>query len=123
MKPKAMPVVGLLVRSGPYRQRSARSQLDVALVAAALDVPLRLYFLADAALQLADERDTRSAGLPVGYRGWASLASVTSVTVFAEQSWLEHMAELGIEPLLKVQASTRAQMRADWEKCARLLVL
>jgi DsrE/DsrF-like family len=123
MKRKAMPVVGLLVRSGPYRQRSARSQLDVALVAAALDVPLRLYFLADAALQLADARDTRPAGLPAGYRGWASLASATRVTVFAERSWLERMAELGMEPLLKVQARTRAQMRTDWEKCARLLVL
>jgi hypothetical protein len=123
MKRKVMPVVGLLLRSGPYRQRSARSQLDVALVAAALDVSLRLYFLADAALQLADERDTRPAGLPVGYRGWASIASMAQVTVFAERSWLGRMAELGIEPLLKVQARTRAQMRADWEKCAKLLVL
>jgi hypothetical protein len=123
MKPKAMPVVGLVLRSGPYRQRSARSQLDVALVAAALDVPLRLYFLADAALQLADERDTRPAGLPVGYRGWASIASMAQVAAFAEPGWLERMAQLGIEPLLKVQARTRAQMRADWEKCAKLLVL
>jgi hypothetical protein len=118
-----MPVIGLVVRSGPYQQRSARSQLDVALVAAALEAPLRLYFLADAALQLVGERDSRPAGLPAGYRGWASLTGMTKVSAFVEPAWLERMAELGIEPLLPVKARSRAGMRADWQQCARLLVL
>jgi hypothetical protein len=119
----AMPVIGLVVRSAPYLQRSARSQLDVALVAAALEAPLRLYFLADAALQLAGERDARNAGLPAGYRGWASLTEMTRVSAFIEPGWLERMAELGITLLLPVKIRSKDQMRADWHKCARILVL
>jgi len=123
MRHGSMPVIGLVVRSAPYQQRSARSQLDVALIAAALEAPLRLYFLADAALQLAGERDARSAGLPAGYRGWASLTGMTRVSAFIEPDWLERMSELGITPLLPVKTRSKDQMRADWHKCARLLVL
>ena len=123
MKRSAMPVIGLVLRSAAYQQRSARSQLDVALVAAAVDAPLRLYFMGEAALQLAGDRDTRAAGLPVGYRGWASLTGLTRVSAFIEPAWLERFSELGINPLLPVKAKSKAQMRADWQKCARLLVL
>lgn len=123
MRHRAMPVIGLIVRSAPYLQRSARSQLDVALVAAALEAPLRLYFLADAALQLAGGRDARSAGLPAGYRGWASLTEMTRVSAFIEPGWLERMSALGITTLLPAVARSKDQMRADWHKCARLLVL
>lgn len=123
MNHDANPVVGLVVRSGPYQQRSARSQLDVALVAAALEAPLRLYFLGSAALQLAGERDARNAGLPAGYRGWASLTGLTGVSGFVEAAWLERLLELGTGPLLPVKARSKAEMRADWQNCARLLVL
>ncbi len=123
MNRDAKPVIGLVVRSGPYQQRSARSQLDVALVAAALETPLRLYFLADAALQLAGARDARTANLPVGYRGWASLTGLTMVSAFVEPAWFECLSGLGTGPLLPVKAWTKAEMRVDWRKCARLLVL
>jgi hypothetical protein len=123
MKHGAMPILGLVLRSAAYQQRSARSQLDVALLAAALDAPLRLYFMGESALQLVGNRDTRPAGLPVGYRGWASLTGLTSVSAFIEPAWLERLSDLGIEPLLPVKAKSKAQMRTDWRKCARILVL
>jgi hypothetical protein len=82
-----------------------------------------LYFLAGAAMQLAGERDARKAGLPAGYRGWASLPEMTRVSAFIEPGWLERMSELGITPLLPVKARSKEQMRADWHECARLLVL
>jgi hypothetical protein len=123
MKRGSTPVFGLVLRSAAYQQRSARSQLDVALVAAAMDAPLRLYFIGEAALQLAADRDTRPAGLPVGYRGWASLTDLTRVSSYVEPAWLNRLSELGIKPLLPVKAKSKADMRADWRKCARILVL
>ena len=115
--------LGLVLRPGPYRQRSARSQLDVALAAAALNTPLHLYFLGGAVLQLLGERNLLAARYPAGYRGWASLPELTKVCASAEPAWLDHLNGLGFSFLLDLQARTLARMRADWQSCARVLVL
>jgi sulfur relay (sulfurtransferase) DsrF/TusC family protein len=123
----ALNSLALIVRSGPYRRRSARSQLDVALAAAALDMNLEVYFVGGALLQLAPQRDVSAALLPAGYRGWAGLAELADplfpVGVYAEQRWLERCVTAGIELNPKPQALGEAQMRRRWRGCHRVLVL
>lgn len=115
--------IALIVRSPPYRQRAARSQVDVALVAAALDRPLRLYFVGAAVLQLLAARDTADARLPSGYRAWASLPELTSVRVFAEPSWLARLQRGGADLLLQAEPMDAAVMSSDWRDCMTVLVL
>ena len=115
--------IGLVMRSGPYHQRSARGQLDVALAASALEQPLRLYFLGAAVLQLLGTREPGAAHLPAGYRAWASLSELTVVTAFAEPGWLEWLAQCGNRPVLPLEAASRQQMQADWRACHKVLVL
>ncbi|HLF29965.1 MAG TPA: hypothetical protein VI566_02935 [Xanthomonadales bacterium] len=115
--------IGLVLRSGPYQQRAARSQLDVALVAAALDQPLRLYFLGYSVLQLIGAREPGAAGLPPGYRGWASLPGLTRITAFADTGWFDWLLENGTGSVLALEPATRQQMQADWRACHRVLVL
>jgi len=115
--------IGLVIRSCPYLQRSARSQLDVALVTAVLEQPLRLYFLGDSILQLQNGRALEKSGLPAGYRAWASLPDLTEVSVFAEPSWLHRISGAELKTLLTVVPKTVAAMRADWQGCGKVLVL
>jgi len=115
--------IGLVIRTGPYQQRSARSQLDVALVAAALERPLRLYFLGQAVFQLVERRNLDEASLPPGYRAWGSLPGLTEVTAFAEPAWLEHAKLPGQNPVLPAAPMVLAQMRLDWQACDKLLIL
>jgi sulfur relay (sulfurtransferase) DsrF/TusC family protein len=119
----ATRTVGLLVRSLPYRQRSARAQLDVALVAAALEQQVRLYFLGAAVLQLQPERAPGAAKLPPGYKGWASLPELGEVTAFAEPGWLGCLSRFQRAPILAVAPMTRQEMRMDWQACDRIVVL
>lgn len=123
MPSERKPTVGLIINSGPYQQRSARSQLDVALVAAVLEHPLRLYFLGQSTLQLLGGREPDEAQLPAGYRAWASLAGLTEVSAFAEPAWLERLAVPGELPVLEPAPLTLAQMRRDWTSCYKVLVL
>jgi hypothetical protein len=119
----ALPGVALIVRSNPYRQRAARSQLDVALVAGALGRPLRLYFVGAAALQLLTDREPGAAGLPAGYRAWASLPELTEVRAFAEPSWISYFDRRGAAPLLRPEPMAAGDMRSDWRDCDLVLVL
>jgi sulfur relay (sulfurtransferase) DsrF/TusC family protein len=119
----ATRTIGLLVRSLPYRQRSARAQLDVALVAAALEQQVRLYFLGAAVLQLQPERAPDAAKLPPGYKGWASLPELGEVTAFAEPGWLDRLSKFQGAPILAVTPLTRQEMRTDWQACDRIVVL
>ncbi len=111
----------LLVRTPPYQQRSARSQLDVALVAAALETPLQLYFLGHGAMQLIRQRDLKSANLPAGYKAWASLPEMSHVETFIEASWFNRL--VGVDLMLNPQALSIKQMRAKWQTCEKVLVL
>jgi sulfur relay (sulfurtransferase) DsrF/TusC family protein len=118
--------LGLVVRSTSYAQRSARTQLDVALLAATLDFDLSLYFLGAAVLQLIPRGDLQPALLPAGYRAWASLPSLfedAGLKAFAHPSWLDQLQAQSLQACLPLQARSAQEMRCDWAGCDRLLVL
>jgi len=123
MNRQTSAAIGLVLRSAPYEQRSARAQLDVALAAAGLEQPLQLYFLGDSVLQLVDKREPASAHLPAGYRAWASLPELTLVSAFAESGWVEWLQRGNLELALPLKASSRHQMRVGWSACHRVVVL
>ena len=110
-----------LVTTPPYQQRSARSQLDVALIAAALERPLQLHFLGEAAMQLIRQRDLKSANLPAGYKAWASLPEMSHIETYIEKPWSDRLA--GVELMLNPRALSIKQMREQWETCEKVLVL
>ncbi len=126
MSSQAPFCLGLIVRSTSYAQRSARTQLDVALLAATLDCDLRLYFVGAAVLQLIAKGDPHPALLPAGYRAWASLPELfekATLQTFVEPAWLEQLQANNLQPCLPLQASSPQEMRQDWTACDRLLVL
>lgn len=117
---------GLIIRSLAYEHRSARSQLDVAMLAASLDFELRLYFMGEAVMQLAPRDDYHSAMLPAGYRAWASLPELieqAGLHAFAEPGWLAKMQKNKIKPCLDLLPADAVQMRKDWARCDRVLML
>ena len=115
--------LALIVRGSPYGRRAPRTDLDLALAAAALDFRLEIYFLGAALLQLAAERDGAAARLPPGYRAWAALPDLADVRLFAENEWLRRCMDHGIELLLPVEGLDRVQMRAGWRQCRNALVV
>ncbi len=92
----------------------------MALVVAALQQPLRLYFAGPAVLQLQTGRQPAAAQLPPGYRGWASLPELTEVCAFAEPEWQQRLVN---GSLLELQTASPAEMRCDWQACGKVLVL
>ena len=117
---------GLLVRSPAYEHRSARSQLDVAMLAASLDFELSLYFIGEAVMQLVPREDLHPALLPAGYRAWASLPELieqAELRTFAEPGWLEKMQQSNMKPCLDLLPADSSQMRRDWARCDRILLL
>lgn len=118
--------LGLIVRSTAYAQRSARTQLDVAMLAATLDFNLHIYFLGDAVLQLIRRGDTSAALLPAGYRAWASLPELleqAGLQVYADLTWLDRLSRMGQETCLPVQSCSAFQIRRELALCDRLLML
>ncbi len=118
--------LGLLIRSAPYAQRSPRTQLDVALLAATLDFELRLFFSGASVMQLVPRSSTVAAQLPPAYRAWGSLPDLletSELKAYAEREWLERLQLLQLHPCLPLRASTFALMRHEWEACDRVMVL
>jgi sulfur relay (sulfurtransferase) DsrF/TusC family protein len=115
--------LALLVRDRPYSRRAARTDLDTALAAAAMDIEIELYFLGAAVLQLADRRDPAPALLPPGYRGWSALPELAEVQAFAEQEWLQRCERDGINLLLPLQGLDAAAMAERWRACRHALLL
>lgn len=118
--------LGLVIRSSAYAQRSTRTQLDVALLAATLDFNLHLYFIGNAVLQLIGRGDTSVALLPAGYRAWASLPELSEqgeLQAFAEVAWLDKLSRNGLQTCLPVKACTHFEMRREMIHCDRLLTL
>ncbi len=118
--------LGMIVRGTPYAQRSARTQLDVAMLAATLDFDLHIYFVGNAVLQLIERGDTSAAQLPAAYRAWASLPELlehAESQVFADVAWLDRLRRIGRETCLPVKASTAFEMRQQMDHCDRLLTL
>lgn len=115
--------LALVVRQTPYAQRSAREQLDVALAAAVLEIPLELYFLGESGWQLASGRDPSAARLPAGLKGWASLSGMTEVRFFVDQAFAERLQENAVETAVPLEPLAVDQMSRRWRKCARVLSL
>ena len=118
--------LGLIIRSTAYAQRSPRTQLDVALLAASLDCDLNLYFVDASVLQLIPRGSSREALLPAAYRAWASLPDLfetAELQVFAEAAWLDRLQASQLQPCLPLQACTAGKMRQHWASCNRVLVL
>ena len=115
--------VALLVRTPPYRARETRAEVDVALAALSLDFELEVYFLGDALLQLAADKDGAAAGLPPGYKAWAALAELGSVRLFCESGWLRRCERPGADWLAEVEGLGAARMKTRWRACDRVIVL
>lgn len=122
MGPGAERRLALIVRGRPYARRAPRADLDLALAAAALDFGLDVYFVGEAILQLAAERDGAAAGLGPGYRAWAALPDLADVRMYGERNWVERCARTGIELLVPVEGLDTGQMRAGWRRSRHALV-
>jgi len=109
--------IALMVRSRPFEHRASRPDPDIALAAAALDFVLEIYFLGDAVMQLADQREVSAALLPPGYRAWAALPELADVRVYAERRWLNRCSEKGISLILPVEGLTASEMQEGWRRC------
>ena len=116
-------VLGLIVRQAPYAQRCPRAQLDVALAAAVLELPLEVYFLGDSVWQLAAERDTSMAKLPGGLKGWAALPGMTSIRFFAAEGQCLRMRQQGAEPIVTVEELNSDSMARRWRACVQVMAL
>jgi len=115
--------LGLVVRQGPYADRSARAQLDVALAAAALEVPLEIYFMGEGIWQLAARREFADALLPGGLKGWAALPDMTSVRYFAPPDYCSRLEKLGIETVVPLERLESKAMAARWRACSQVMAL
>jgi sulfur relay (sulfurtransferase) complex TusBCD TusD component (DsrE family) len=114
--------LALIVRGLPYGRRSARSDLDLALAAAALDFRVDVFFLGGAVMQLAARRDAGGALLPAGYRAWASLCDNAEFRVYAEKCWLDFCVERDIGLLMPVVPLTLEEISSAWRGCDQVLV-
>lgn len=117
------PALALLVRDPAYRLRSARVDLDMALSAAAMDLDVRVYFLGAAVLQLAADRATSAAKLPAGLKGWAALPDIGEISVYAEQDWLDRLADRSVPLILPVKGRDRDWMKTHWRQSRWAMVV
>ena len=115
--------LGLIVRHPPWRHRAARADLDLALAAVAMDYPIDVYFLGSALLQLAADRDSREALLPVGYRAWASLPAQADARVYAERAWLDACARRAVSLILEPEPLEPGAMRDSWRRCRHVVMV
>lgn len=115
--------LALIVRQAPYAQRSPRAQLDVALAAASLGLPLEIYFLGDAIWQLVTGSDPQPALLPRGLKGWAAIPDMTQARFFAEQESCTRMANAGAECAVTLEAHDIASMSRRWRACRQVMAL
>lgn len=115
--------LAVLVTTGPYQGRVARSELDFALTAVSLDFRVEVYFLGNALLQLATARDPAPALLPSGYRGWAALPELGDAHFFAERDGLARCRDLAIELVAPVTGLGPQDMRQAWRRCRYSVLL
>lgn len=115
--------LALIVQSAPYKARIARSDLDIALAAAALDFNISIYFQGASVLQLLAQRSVSEARLPKGYRAWAALPELADTRIFAEQKWLDLCLSDGMELVLQAEALSESEMKVSWRNCDHVMVL
>lgn len=111
------------MRQAPYAQREPRAQLDVALAAAALEVPLEVHFIGNGVWQLARQHQPAAADLSRGLKGWAAVAEMTEARFFVETDALELVTELGVDTVVEVEALGRAAMSRRWRGVTKVLML
>lgn len=117
------PFICLLVTAAPFAGRESRAELDVAMAAAAMDYRLEVYFLGDALMQLAREVRGAAALLPPGLKGWSALPELGEVSIFAEQSQLARLEDLGIATAVEILALDENSMRTRWREAAKVMVI
>lgn len=115
--------LALLVRTGPYWSRESRAEADPALAALSLDFDVEIYFIGDSILQLAEDKDGTSAGLPAGYKAWSALPDVGSVRFFADSAWVSRCQRLGIGLVLPIEGLGFMSMKQRWRRCDHVMVL
>jgi sulfur relay (sulfurtransferase) DsrF/TusC family protein len=81
--------VAIVVGRPPFSVRASRSELDVALAAAALELNLELFFIGPAVWHLVEDKQPEAAGLSRGTRGWKLLPQLAPVNAWADSGWLE----------------------------------
>jgi len=117
------PVLALIVQSPPYRNRVARTEIDFALAAAALDFGIRVYFPGAAAMQLVVQRNPAVAGLPAGYRAWGALPDLAESRFFVEQRWFDLYQARKLDLAVPVEPLSAEDMRRTWRDSDHVLVL
>jgi sulfur relay (sulfurtransferase) DsrF/TusC family protein len=115
--------LGLLVRSGAFDHRTARSEVDLALAASALDFNLEVFFLGASVLQLVRERDASCALLPGGHRAWAALPDFSPALIYAEQDWLDRCRAESLSLVLPVTGLSSTEFQKHWRRCNHVLVV
>lgn len=115
--------LALVVRKAPYAQRSARTQLDVVLAAATLELPMEVYFLGEGVWQLAAEREPGAAGLPRGLKGWAAIDQMTRVAYFAEAGALQVMRDHNVDTVVAVEGLDQSAIADRWLACRQVMSL
>lgn len=115
--------LGLIVRSAPWQGRSGRDALDIALASATLDLELELFFVGEGVQQLLADRTPERAGLPAGWRAWASLGELAPTRFHVEAATAAALEDVGARWLVApelVDAEVQAERQAA---CDRLLVV
>lgn len=115
--------IGLVVRAAPYARRASRDDLDVALAAATLEMPLEIYFLGPGVWQLIDDSEPQAAMFPRGLRAWAALAGLTDVRFFVEPSVSEYLAGLGATLMVDFEPLDGRGMARRWRACTQVWAL
>ncbi len=118
----ALERLGLVIRSAPWVGRAGRDALDLALAAATLDIALDLFFIGDGALQLLADREPGPAGLPPGYRAWASLPDLGEVRYHVDADQWAALESSGARCLIEAHRVPAADMPALQAACDCLLV-
>ena len=115
--------VGLIVRSGPFKGRSSRDQLDMALAAAALELQLEIFFVGEGMLQLRAECDPRTAQLPGAGKGWKALPDLTRVNSWVADTAMTGVFSPAIEHLLEVRAISQSEIADRLAACDLAMVI
>lgn len=123
MSGAAAKAIALVVRQPPYAQRSARTQLDVALAAASLELPLEIYFLGDSLWQLATQREPGPAGLARGLKAWSAVSDMTRVGFYADARQIRQLQKSGVETIIEIEGIEATEMASRWRSCLQVVTL
>ncbi len=95
----------------------------MALAAAALELPLEIYFIGNGIRQLAGNHEPETAALPPGLKGWAAITDMTAARFFAEPDRVHHMENLRLKTTVRLESLDRAGMSRRWRNCSRMMAL